>query len=63
MPDTYSIARERYAALGVDAEQAITKLACTPVSLQCWQGDDCHSEHSEESRLKKSGEISTLRSK
>jgi L-rhamnose isomerase len=40
MPDTYSIARERYAALGVDAEQAITKLACTPVSLQCWQGDD-----------------------
>jgi L-rhamnose isomerase len=36
----YSSARERYAALGVDTENALTRLAGTPLSLQCWQGDD-----------------------
>jgi hypothetical protein len=40
MPDSYSLARERYAALGVDTENAINRLASTPLSLQCWQGDD-----------------------
>jgi L-rhamnose isomerase len=39
MPE-YSIARERYAALGVDTESALARLATTPLSLQCWQGDD-----------------------
>ncbi|HOQ89767.1 MAG TPA: L-rhamnose isomerase, partial [Candidatus Hydrogenedentes bacterium] len=36
----YGIARERYAALGVDTEAAMEKLAAVPVSLHCWQGDD-----------------------
>ncbi|MDR1190350.1 MAG: L-rhamnose isomerase [Verrucomicrobiales bacterium] len=36
----YQIARERYAALGVDTETAINTLTVTPVSLHCWQGDD-----------------------
>jgi L-rhamnose isomerase len=40
MPDLYSLARERYAAVGVDADRALEKLGRTPVSLQCWQGDD-----------------------
>ncbi len=40
MPDLYSFAREQYAALGVDTDKALERLACTPVSLQCWQGDD-----------------------
>jgi L-rhamnose isomerase len=40
MPDLYSFARESYAALGVDTEKALESLARTPVSLQCWQGDD-----------------------
>ena len=41
MPATpYSLARERYAALGVDAEAALGTLARTPLSLHCWQGDD-----------------------
>ena len=38
--DTYSLARERYGLLGVDAEGALAKLAGIPVSLHCWQGDD-----------------------
>src|SRR5256885_9434950 len=36
----YHAARERYAALGVDADAAIRTLATIPVSLHCWQGDD-----------------------
>ena len=41
MPATpYSLARERYATLGVDAEAALGTLARTPLSLHCWQGDD-----------------------
>jgi L-rhamnose isomerase len=34
------IARERYAALGVDVNAAIETLATIPISLHCWQGDD-----------------------
>src|SRR5262245_31837016 len=36
----YQAARERYAALGVDTEAAIKRLAKIPISLHCWQGDD-----------------------
>lgn len=36
----YSLAKERYAALGVDTEQALAILRRTPVSINCWQGDD-----------------------
>ena len=36
----YQAAKERYAAIGVDAEQAIRALGAVPVALHCWQGDD-----------------------
>ena len=36
----YELARERYHASGVDAEQALRKLASIAISLHCWQGDD-----------------------
>jgi L-rhamnose isomerase len=36
----YSLAKERYAALGVDAEAALTRLEKIAISLHCWQGDD-----------------------
>ena len=36
----YEIARERYAALGVDTDKAIETLRKTPISLHCWQTDD-----------------------
>jgi L-rhamnose isomerase len=36
----YALAQERYAAVGVSSEQALTQLARTPLSLHCWQGDD-----------------------
>ena len=37
---SYEIAKERYAAIGVDADRAIAQLEKTPISLHCWQADD-----------------------
>ncbi|CAM3861771.1 L-rhamnose isomerase [Aeromonas bestiarum] len=36
----FALAKQQYAALGVDVEQALTTLATIPVSMHCWQGDD-----------------------
>ena len=36
----YEVAKERYAALGVDTDKAIETLKNTPISLHCWQTDD-----------------------
>jgi len=36
----YAMARERYAQIGADAEQALARLAEVSLSLHCWQGDD-----------------------
>jgi len=38
--DAYILARERYAGLGVNADQAIETLKGVSLSLHCWQGDD-----------------------
>ena len=38
--EAYSLAKERYAELGVDTDEAITRLSEIPISLHCWQGDD-----------------------
>ena len=37
---SYELARERYAALGIDTDKAIETLEKTPISLHCWQTDD-----------------------
>lgn len=36
----YALARESYAAFGVDAEAALSRLDRIPISIHCWQGDD-----------------------
>jgi L-rhamnose isomerase len=38
--NAYQLARERYAALGVDPERALARLETVSISLHCWQGDD-----------------------
>ena len=38
--DAYALASERYAALGVDTEQAMQALSGVAISMHCWQGDD-----------------------
>ena len=37
---SYRLAREAYAELGVDSEQALETLRGVPLSIHCWQGDD-----------------------
>lgn len=36
----YSLARERYAELGVDTDRAMERLSGIAISMHCWQGDD-----------------------
>src|ERR1043165_5902042 len=36
----YQLARERYAAIGVDTDGALAQLARIPISIHCWQGED-----------------------
>jgi len=36
----YEIAKERYAALGIDTEAVIKTLGACAISIHCWQGDD-----------------------
>ncbi len=36
----YRLAKERYAALGVDVDAALENLKSVAISLHCWQGDD-----------------------
>jgi len=38
--DMYEIAKEHYAAIGIDTELAILNLDVIPISMHCWQGDD-----------------------
>jgi len=38
--NAYNLARESYAALGVDTEEALARLDKVALSLHCWQGDD-----------------------
>ena len=36
----YDTARDQYAELGVDTDEALKRLAAVSISLHCWQGDD-----------------------
>jgi L-rhamnose isomerase len=36
----YELAREQYAQLGVNTDQALKRLKDVPISIHCWQGDD-----------------------
>ncbi|HBF33847.1 TPA: L-rhamnose isomerase, partial [Candidatus Sumerlaeota bacterium] len=36
----YALAKERYAALGVDVDKAVEAVLDIPISIHCWQGDD-----------------------
>ncbi len=40
MSDLYNLAKQQYANLGIDTENAINILKNIPISIHCWQGDD-----------------------
>ncbi len=37
---SFELAKEQYAAIGVDVDRALKTLKTIPISLHCWQGDD-----------------------
>src|SRR5512137_333148 len=37
---SYQLAKDRFAALGVDTDKAINAMAKVSISIHCWQGDD-----------------------
>ena len=39
---SYEIAKERYAAIGVDTDKALSQIGQLSISLHCWQADDVH---------------------
>ena len=42
LESAFARARDQYAELGVDVNQALTSLRSIALSLHCWQGDDVH---------------------
>ena len=36
----YEVAKERYAAIGIDTEKVLTQLQDFHLSMHCWQADD-----------------------
>jgi L-rhamnose isomerase len=40
LQNAYTLAKERYAVLGVNTEKALDQLVKVAISLHCWQGDD-----------------------
>jgi len=36
----FDLAKQQYAELAVDVDQAMAQLATVPISMHCWQGDD-----------------------
>ena len=36
----FAIAKEQYAAIGIDTDKALEQLKTIPISMHCWQGDD-----------------------
>lgn len=47
----FLIAKERYAALGVDVEKVMNELSQIPLSLHCWQADDVRGFENPEGEL------------
>lgn len=40
LEQAWELAKQRFAAVGVDVEAALQQLDRLPVSMHCWQGDD-----------------------
>lgn len=47
----YAAAKDRYATLGVDADEALAKLKNIPLSMHCWQADDVSGFENQEGSL------------
>lgn len=55
MAKAYNIAKDKYAAFGVDTEKVLKILDSIPLSMHCWQGDDVGGFESPDSSLSGGG--------
>ncbi|MGN0879256.1 MAG: L-rhamnose isomerase [Oligosphaeraceae bacterium] len=55
----YDCAKQQYKNIGVDTDAALDRLAATPVSIQCWQGDDVKGFEVHEDSVSGGGIMST----
>ena len=55
----YKVAKEKYSEIGVDTDSALELLNCIPISLHCWQLDDCAGFEIEDMTLSGGGILST----
>ncbi len=53
--DAYRNAKEQYAELGVDTEEALKKLNAVEISLHCWQADDVGGFETPDAKLEGGG--------
>lgn len=53
--NAYKFAKESYAALGVDTDEALKKLDGVQISLHCWQADDVGGFETADSKLEGGG--------
>ncbi|MFC2115951.1 L-rhamnose isomerase [Bacteroidota bacterium] len=51
----FNLAKEQYAGIGVDVEQAMQKLDNFPISMHCWQADDVGGFETPDSELSGGG--------
>ena len=52
---SFEMAREQYAEIGVNVDQAMDKLDLFPISLHCWQADDVGGFETSDSKLSGGG--------
>ena len=58
--NSYPTAKEQYAALGVDTDQALDTLRNVSLSIHCWQGDDVSGFEAPDSELSGGGIARTV---
>jgi len=59
MEETYALAKQKYSLLGTDTDRTIEKLADIPISIHCWQLDDCGGFEASDAALSGGGILST----
>lgn len=45
LEQAWDLAKQRFAAVGVDVDAALRQLDRLPVSMHCWQGDEIGRAH------------------
>lgn len=59
MEENYALAKQKYSNLGIDTDKIMEKLADIPISIHCWQLDDCGGFETGDAVLSGGGILST----